>query len=221
MGIAFPGAEWDLGNKTEYSWNVRHAFVSSRSLWWNCLMFANVFEGEEAVFSRVGGVSAAAKMWMRARKEQDPQRRLFLTYYTFAAGRSENINTFPRKNHPFKKKKKLLRPWVLQNQTDKTSIESEVSKMPLLPHKIWSDCLTGPPSSLLPQRTTGDSCSWHYLNISVLRFCFHFSSPFAWNSPGLASSKQIAGGNENKKKKYCRKSQPTIFFVEWYDSKTK
>lgn len=104
------------------------------SLWWNCLMFANVLEGKEAVFSKVGGVLTVAKICCI---------------------------------HEFSKIKLLKLP-----------CSQKSPKCIYYPIKYGQVVWQGPPSSLPPQRTTGDSCSWHYLNISVLHFLLSFFITF-------------------------------------------
>lgn len=166
-------------------------FFFPRSLWWNCLMFANVLEGKEAVFGKVGGV-LTEKIWnLNESKERTGPPANSLPLITHLQQEEVKIQThFPGKIIHLKKNKcpccihefskiKLL----------KLPCSQKSPKCIYYPIKYGQVVWQGPPSSLPPQRTTGDSCSWHYLNISVLHFCFHFSSPFGWNSPGLASSK--------------------------------
>lgn len=58
--------------------------------------------------------SAGQEGFQQQQKLEGEQRknrtlsRLLPTYYTFAAGRSENMNTFPRKNNSFIKKIKVI-----------------------------------------------------------------------------------------------------------------
>lgn len=66
--------------------------------------------------------------------------------------------------------KSLLHPWVLQNRTDKTSMQSEVSKMHLLPYKMWTGCLTGPPL-FIPSPEN----NWWQLQLTLFK---HFSITF-------------------------------------------
>ena len=81
---------------------MKYVFIFFHRLWWSCLMFPNVLQRKEAIFSRVGGFQQQhSKIWMRVKTRTGPPADSFLLTYIFPAGTGENRNTFPRQNHSF------------------------------------------------------------------------------------------------------------------------